>query len=76
MDDGEDEFGEAVVVGAEVLDDLFDGGAVVGFDAAAEGIGEHFFGQAVEEVLLAGGDQDVDELGGVGEGFAICAGAH
>ncbi len=70
VDEADDEGGEAVVVGFEVLDDGFDGGAVVGFDAAAEGVGEHFFGDAVEVVGAAGGDEDAHEFFGGGEAFA------
>lgn len=47
------EVAEAVLFFAEVPDDAVDFSAVSGFEAAASGVGEHFFGEAADDLGLA-----------------------
>lgn len=49
-----DEVAEAVSVGGEPVDDAFDFAAIGGFDAATAGVGQHFFGQATNDIAFAG----------------------
>ena len=58
------------MVAIQTLDDFVHGGNIIIFHAAAEGVGQQFFGQAAVEFQFMVGDEDVLELGDVGEGLA------
>jgi len=60
---------DVAVVFLQRLGELVDGGGVVVLDAAADGVGEEFFGEGAVEVFFALGGEDVLEGGDISEGF-------